>query len=314
MSVPNHQFIVDQVQAAGRYNLRTHEGCGQLVEAATAALHAHDPRWGFLKKTGGTMYNGHSHDGSLYLSDVPGQSTHVDYIAAAESQNPADNPHVTWNPDTPRYSASDWYAPSGGGVVVTPGPSSWLQKHSTLLNLIYSKFPNPSTQLIAEQFAFSFPGEAWQQKRAGVGRQISPDAIARQLPGGDKEAYLVIPKPSGTPRTFGPGEMNIQILVRVEPKDHVGGGTVVVPVPGPVDPPPAPVAKPYVGPDKAEKLGELIRHDWRRSGQELNPGSFIWAVQVCHDYYAGMTWEAAVEKQRGDWCGALGIKADPGPV
>jgi hypothetical protein len=122
MAVPNDLATIQAVYAAGSYNLSTHDGCGKFVEASCIALHAKDPRWGHLKKTGGTQYNGHSHDGCLYLSDTPGQSVHVDMIASAE----APGAYVYWNPDIPRYSASDWYAPSGApvpGPGPTPGPA-----------------------------------------------------------------------------------------------------------------------------------------------------------------------------------------------
>jgi hypothetical protein len=125
MAVPNHQHIVDRVYAAGSFDLRTREGCGTLVEAACVELHRADPRWGHLKKhPGQTQYNGHSHDGTLYLSDTPGQSVHVDFIAGAEGPNPS----ITWNPDVPRYSKSDWYAPE----VTPPPPSSTCHLGCTL--------------------------------------------------------------------------------------------------------------------------------------------------------------------------------------
>jgi hypothetical protein len=108
MAAPNHLFVIEHL-AAG-YNLGTKEGAGQFTEAAVVALHAHDRRWGHLKKNPGqTQYNGHSHDGALYLSDTPGESQHVDFIAKAE----APGAYVYWNPDTPRYSQADWYAPAG---------------------------------------------------------------------------------------------------------------------------------------------------------------------------------------------------------
>ncbi len=117
MTPPNHQSIVERVYASGSYDLSTREGCGTLVEASCVDLHKADARWGHLKKSAGqTNYNGHSHDGCLYLDDLPGQSVHVDFIAHAEAkppytqQNPA--PKITWGPDIPRYSKSDWYAPT----------------------------------------------------------------------------------------------------------------------------------------------------------------------------------------------------------
>ncbi len=135
MAVPNHLHIIQGVYAAGSYNLATHDGCGQFIEASCLALHAADARWGHLKKNPGqTQYNGHSHDGCLYLSDTPGQSVHVDMIASAEAPNAS----VYWNPDVPRYSKSDWYAPSGGTV---PGPDPCAACKSELAALKASSVP-----------------------------------------------------------------------------------------------------------------------------------------------------------------------------
>jgi hypothetical protein len=112
MAVPNHRDVVEKVFSAGTWDLRSAAGCGVFTEAAVAALHKVDPRWGFLRKhQGQTQWNGHSVDGALYLSDTPGQSTHVDFIANAESSQA----RIAWTPDSPRYSVGDWYAPEGAG-------------------------------------------------------------------------------------------------------------------------------------------------------------------------------------------------------
>ena len=109
MSVPNHRFIVEDLYDHGDYDLTSHEGQARFVDDAVVALHAHDQRWGFLKKTGsGAHIHGHSEDGALYLSDTPGQSQHVDFgvnFGRADAR-------VGWQPDIPRYSRSDWYPPS----------------------------------------------------------------------------------------------------------------------------------------------------------------------------------------------------------
>lgn len=109
MPVPNDLPIVEQVFNRGRYDLTTAEGCGTFVEACAIALNAKDPRWGHLRKRPGQkQWNGHAHDGCLYLSDTPGQSQFVDFIVGAEGPNPS----LGWNPDIPRYSKEDWYAPT----------------------------------------------------------------------------------------------------------------------------------------------------------------------------------------------------------
>lgn len=109
MSVPDHRDIPKQLYDSGDYDLTTHEGQGHYVDDCVAALHARDQRWGFLKKTGsGAQIHGHSEDGSLYLSDTPGQSQHVDFIVGAGGPNPQPG----WAVDVPRYSRSDWFPPS----------------------------------------------------------------------------------------------------------------------------------------------------------------------------------------------------------
>lgn len=107
--VPNHRFIVEDVYDAGDYDLTTHAGQARYVDDAVAALHAHDQRWGHLKKFGNaTNIHGHAEDAALYLSDTPGQSQAVDFISGAGGPNPQPG----WGVDVPRYSRSDWYPPS----------------------------------------------------------------------------------------------------------------------------------------------------------------------------------------------------------
>ena len=116
---PNHRFIVEDLYDHGDYDLITHEGQARFVDDAVVALHAHDQRWGFLKKTGsGAQIHGHSEDGSLYLSDTPGQSQHVDFIANAGAPNAG----IGWSVDIPRYSRSDWYQPSEHPPLDEPAP------------------------------------------------------------------------------------------------------------------------------------------------------------------------------------------------
>ncbi len=195
------------------------------------------------------------------------------------------------------------FSDTGGG---TPTTGNWKAAHSALL----ARLPSTAdTRMIAEQFAFSFPSEGWAQKRASILRPISANTIARTLAGGNKEAYLVIPRPSGTPTTYGPSEMNSQILVPVTPRDHVGGVIVPPPVDPPVTPPATPPVKTYVGDDRANQLSDMMDRDYRRGGHlgGLNAGAGQWFGQIYHDYYAGMEWDASVAKHRAVWCAILGI-------
>lgn len=127
---PNDRAVVEAVYATGLYNLSTHDGQAAFVDASVAALHAKDARWGHLKKSGAqTQIHGHAEDAALYLSDTPGQSQAVDFIAGAGSSGAS----VGWQSDTPRYSASDWFSPVGhvGSTpippVITPPPPQATQ-------------------------------------------------------------------------------------------------------------------------------------------------------------------------------------------
>lgn len=106
--VPNDRAVVEALFATGRYTLTTHDGQAVFVDDAVAALHAKDPKWGHLRKRPGqTNIHLHAEDAALYLSDVPGQSTAVDFIGGAGGPTPS----ITWGLDQPRYSPSDWWNP-----------------------------------------------------------------------------------------------------------------------------------------------------------------------------------------------------------
>ena len=116
---PNHRIIVEELYANGDYTLITHEGQARLVDDAVVALHAQDQRWGHLRKSPSqTNIHGHAEDAALYLSDTPGQSQAVDFIAGAGGPSPS----VGWQPDVPRYSRSDWYPPSEHPPLDEPAP------------------------------------------------------------------------------------------------------------------------------------------------------------------------------------------------
>lgn len=114
---PNDFAVVERVYHAGNYNLVTEEGQAAFVDAVVMALHAHDKRWGHLKKNPGqSNIHGHAEDAALYLSDTPGQSTAVDFIGGAGGPAPV----VQWNPDQPRYSKSDWLDPKDHDTLQQP--------------------------------------------------------------------------------------------------------------------------------------------------------------------------------------------------
>lgn len=115
MSVPNHFPIVQQVYAAGHYDLTTKIGCGRCIEDVAFALNQADHRYGHLKKPnslgGANKWNGHAVDNVCYLNTVAGRATAIDILRAGESTDAA----LVWNPDQEnRYLASDWFAPTSG--------------------------------------------------------------------------------------------------------------------------------------------------------------------------------------------------------
>ena len=123
MGVPHNFGVVQTVYATGLYDLTTHAGPAAFVEAAVGARHAHDPRWGHLRKQPAqTNIHGHAEDSALYLSDTPGQSWAVDFIV--DAGDPAARPG--WQPDpAPYYSRSDWFSPVDHDVQppVPPSPA-----------------------------------------------------------------------------------------------------------------------------------------------------------------------------------------------
>lgn len=118
MSVPDHKHVVQAVFNAGHYDLHDQHDRDRFVDDAVRALHATDRRWGFLRKRGGTQVHGHSEDGALYLSDVPGQSQHVDFGGGFGGPTPS----IAWSVDIPRYSREDWIDPDDHDRIATPTP------------------------------------------------------------------------------------------------------------------------------------------------------------------------------------------------
>jgi hypothetical protein len=118
MDVPNRQIVVDRVFAeSGPYDLTTHDGCGVFIEAVARVLHQEDPNWGHLRKSPPhNMYHGHAVDSVLYRA--AGQSFDIVAFSETKDAKPA------WQPDIPRYSDADWFAPVDVDppVVIAPPP------------------------------------------------------------------------------------------------------------------------------------------------------------------------------------------------
>jgi hypothetical protein len=110
VAVPNDFAFIQAVHASGHYDQTTKIGAGRETNDLVWALHTHNARYGHLKKRPGQhQWEGHAVDNVLWLDPTPGQSQAVDMIAGAESTAA----RLQWAPDLPRYSASDWYAPTG---------------------------------------------------------------------------------------------------------------------------------------------------------------------------------------------------------
>lgn len=67
--------------------------------------------------------------------------------------------------------------PSGSGGAVTP--AVWMAAHQSVLQRLVGRDPGT----IAQQLAYTFPGEGWGMKAASAGRPVSADVIGRMMAG-----------------------------------------------------------------------------------------------------------------------------------
>jgi hypothetical protein len=110
--------VIDGVFSTWTGDLSSDDGVGKWTEAAVAALHQKDQRWGHLRKNPGqSQFNGHAVNAALYLSDTPGQSQAVDMMRVGVA-----NPTPRWLEDIPRYSPGDWIKPSAAPAPPPPPP------------------------------------------------------------------------------------------------------------------------------------------------------------------------------------------------
>jgi hypothetical protein len=80
------ETIINAIFASRAHNLATKEGCGRFTEACCAALHAVNPKWGHIKKTGAqNQFNGHAVD-AIQLLEGAGNGI-FDIIFDSESPN-----------------------------------------------------------------------------------------------------------------------------------------------------------------------------------------------------------------------------------
>lgn len=181
-----------------------------------------------IVESGGTYYVCSYVDGGAWLS------THRRPFTAATP--PIEPPPVTPPPVNPPEER----------------PLEFEQKHTALMEAVNARFPAPVkseplmrdwTQLLMEQFAFSFPGEGWGCKSTSRGGTQSFDVGARQaggrlwgydlaLNGGRADAEL----------DTSPGAMDLtgQAFISVTARNHLGSAPPVTPpTQPPVTPPPA---------------------------------------------------------------------------
>jgi hypothetical protein len=238
---------------------------------AAQALKRVDARWGMNGKRGNAgdpssdaLAYGEGRNVRIYdvIASAGEHGTNLGALGfndVTEVSRPNGGIYVDPDAHRPRVACGTAPAPTPGG----PFPGGvWEAKHAELLQ----RFPHPSgpdagwVREVAEQFAFTFPGEGWGHKAAGEGRPPSSDVMARQLPDGRLAGFRVVP-PSAHPMQF---DLSGQAFIAVAPVDHLGLGRPVDPPPV-VEPPPAPTPQPPAprpSPDHDElkaRLDDVLR-------------------------------------------------------
>lgn len=85
--------IIVQVYDQGDHDLETKQGCGEFVEDCCDALHASDPMWGHIKKTGAqNQWNGHAVDALMLAA---GEACGI-YDIIHDSESPNATPSYTY--------------------------------------------------------------------------------------------------------------------------------------------------------------------------------------------------------------------------
>lgn len=194
-----------------------------------------DPRWHIKDAGGGRPQS----DDVLAFKDT---RMIIDFIGGAGADGFTVRAGHWEGPIGPEQNIYAPPVPDGGGgvsVPVPPPPSDvWTAAHQDIWNRLTTKTP----LVVAQQLAHSFPAESWGRKRAGAGRAISDNTIARLMPNGRLFGVKV------QPMVVLWGELDAaQVFEGVSPVNHLGTSTPPV---GPVDPTP-PVPLPPSVPDSA---------------------------------------------------------------
>jgi hypothetical protein len=137
-------------------------------------------------------------------------------------------------------------------------PVEFESKHTALMETVNARFPAPATQegpmrewtqLLAEQFAFAFPGEGWGCKSTSRGGTQSFDVMARQA-GGRLWGYdLAFDAGSSRARLdTSPDAMDLtgQAFIPVTAKNHLGTATPGTPNQGTPPPSGKPIPEAYM--------------------------------------------------------------------
>lgn len=210
---------------------------GAFCRAVVREINAINPRFGLNAKRDGPSDDNNKDAITYYIGPTDRHVEVYDFIIGHE----AAGAHIGWN-DTTNYrtmgnpgTARFVHPVTGGGYdgnqTQPPPPVTgdvWTEKHEAIRTRLHSR----DTEEIAGQLCYSFPGEIWGQKRAGEGRAISNDTIARKLDNGQLYAVRVV----GELKIWGVLD-SAQIFKGVSAVNHLGD-SAPPPPPPPIEPPP----------------------------------------------------------------------------
>jgi hypothetical protein len=118
---PNMVGILTEVYNAGAPNGKPWDlsdgnkynanGNGVFVESGVTAMHDRDARFGHLRKTGGTQYNGHAIDATVYKR-TDGVLESIDFITGDPNPSLPGGGHLTWQYNYKYTDTSLWYYPA----------------------------------------------------------------------------------------------------------------------------------------------------------------------------------------------------------
>lgn len=196
----------------------------------------------------------------------------------------------------------------------------WTDQHQDLLERFARKFPPPIedepcrswTVKLAEQFAHTFPSQAWGTKRADPGRPPSTDCICTQSPFVGYDVIITQGRPEQHLARH-PEALNLtgQVFIPVVATDHVGGA---VKPPKPKPPKPEPAKPVPVYPDEStfwKEFQDKVRAAYRDKGRVFpdphDVDSFRPFSRCGFDIGAGMAPQQAADKHIAELRAALGL-------